>query len=317
MKVNYPAVLYLALVIPAVSSASAEEMCFSPEVLETTAPLQKISEELEAKTLLACTKELFNHKSIPKESRGNYWHKINGKENFAKQCWSLDNYGEKNIIYSFLSEDGLKVLKFPVYYYKEGTIKTSLPRNIMRFQADGKNLLISQFDNVGEYFDSLEEAKLTSFVKEKGIMGNPVNIKKKYIDGYEQYLAKNNQKTPSLKKPSDENVSHEDALSCIKDRLADYVSIIWLKERPEALPYINTLNKDIGRTDRTADDIKTRYKNSPEEIVAEMKKSIFPDGSPCRGVISDQKLNDIFEKDFGSRKEHYNNVRKYFQQFNK
>lgn len=300
----------LALVFS--SNLLADNSCFEPRAFETK-EIEKIGNEVESQALLKCVHELYDHKSVPKDSKGKYWHDINGTKTFAKQCWKLDNYGEKEIIYTFLNEGGIRVLKFPVFHYKEGINETSLPRNIMRFEADGKSYLLSQFDNVGEYFDSLKEENLTKFVKDNRILGNPVTMKKKYIDGYQAYLSKNKLSTPALKKASENTVSHEDAVSCIKDRLLDYVSIIWTKESPEALPYINTMNADLKRSDRKADDIQARYTYSPQEIKERMIKDLFSEDSPCKAVIHERELSEVFDKNYKSRVEHYNNLRRYFR----
>jgi len=301
----------LALILSTNLLANGES-CLDIELLDTKG-IEKINNEIESAALLKCSQELYDHKSVSKDAKGKYWHDINGKKTFAKQCWSLDNYGEKEIIYSFLSDEGIRVLKFPVFHYKVGINDASLPRNIMRFEADGKKYLLSQYDNVGEYFDSLKEENLTAFVKERGIMGNPASMKKKYIDEYESYLAKKKLSTPSLQKTSSQTVSHGDAVSCIKERLLDYVSIIWSKEAPEAIPYINTMNSDLKRKDIQAEDIQKRYALSPEDIRNEMKKNLFAEASPCRAVIQDQELNEVFDKNYKSRVEHYNNLRKYFR----
>src|SRR5690606_26598396 len=103
------------------------------------------------------------------------------------------------------------------------------------------------------------------------------------------------------------------AVSCIKDRLLDYVSIIWTKESPEALPYINTMNADLKRSDRKADDIQARYAYSPQEIKERMIKDLFSEDSPCKAVIHERELSEVFDKNYKSRVEHYNNLRRYFR----
>src|SRR5690606_31973296 len=96
----------------------AFEQCLAPESILGD-ELEKVQESLGPKLWNACAQELYYHEKLPVETRGNYWHDIGGVKYFAKQCWSLDNFGEKEIIYSFLSDSGFKVMKFPVYHYKE------------------------------------------------------------------------------------------------------------------------------------------------------------------------------------------------------
>lgn len=299
-----------------VSINNEDKQCVPPksDVIEEEKikVIQKVPEMMEVTAWNECVKELYNHKNVQPESRGKYYHDLAGEKYFGKQCFTLDNYGEKEMIYSFISDSGFKVMKFPVYTYKESGVEATLPRNIFRFKAKGKNYLLSQFDNLGEYFDSLPEERYNAFLKENDIMGNPANMKKRYIDAYENYLSKIGTKTPELVDPSDDGVSLKDAQSCLKERLVDYVSMVWYKTHPEALPYTNTLNADLARSDKKTPELQARYGKTVDEIKGEMGASLFPEGSSCRNVMTAEDLDKAFERNYGSRVGNYEKYRQYF-----
>lgn len=293
-----------------------EEQCLPPpaEVIEPSkiSTIKKVPEMLEAKAWNDCVTELYNHKSVPVEARGNYYHNIAGEKYFGKQCWDLDKHGQKEVIYSFVSDTGFKVMKFPVYYYQENGSEASLPRNIFKFKANGKSYLLSQYDHVGEYFDSLPEENLTSFAKEQALMDSTTKMKTKYIDGYEARLKKDGKETVKFSDVEEGGMNLADAQSCLKARLSDYISIILYKTKPEAIPYYNTLNADLKRTDRRAPDLQAKYGKTIEEIKKAAREEVLPEGSACKNILTDKDLDAAFDENYSSRYENYEQVRKYF-----
>ncbi len=301
-------------------SLNNEEQCVPPEAQvideKKIEPIQKVPEMLEVKQWNDCAKELYNHKDVMESSRGSYYHDIDGKKTFAKQCWNLDHYGEKEIIYTFLSDDGFKAVKFPVYEYspKGNGEKATLPSNIFRFKVNGKNYLISTYSNYGEYFDSLPEEKLTEFMTEKDLLfySSVANVKKRQIDAYESFLAKDGKKTRALVDPVEAGISMDDAKACIKTRLLDYVSFAWYNTKPNALPRANELNTDLARPDKNAPDLQEKYKKTVSDIKKEMRESFFPEDSSCKGLFKDEEMDAMFDKNYGERINNYEKVRKYF-----
>lgn len=289
------------------------------EVVETVIEkninnFSKIQNNLDASLYMKCINELFYNKDLPVEARGKYFHKLGDQTHFAKQCWELDQHGEDEIIYSFVSEEGFKIIKYPVYKYKvnNGEVETSLPRNLLKFYDGNKPYYISQFDNIGEYFDSLPEKDLSKFLIEHDIENkNSARLEKKYITSYEDFLIKDKKdKKIQLISPEEAGLSTEDAKSCIKDRLKDYVNIIMFRSHGKIFPYASEINEDIKVPDRST--LRDKYIKTTEEIRASLKEKIIPKDSACNTVINDEEYNESFKKAYGNRIDNYNKYRKYF-----
>lgn len=276
---------------------------------------QDLQKNLDASLYMKCINELYYNDELPKEARGKYFHKLGDQLNFAKQCWDLDNHGEKEIIYTFVSEEGFKVIKFPVYNYtiSNGQIKTSLPRNLLKFYDGDKPYYISQFNNIGQYFDSLPVSQLSQFLNENEIGNrNATSIHNKYVKAYENFLAKDNKsKNIILTTPEEAGLTTEDAKSCLKDRLKDYLNIIMFRSHGDLFPHTKELNADLQTPNRRT-VLKEKYSKTTEEKKLELKAKILPEESSCKTIFTDKEFDDTFNRAYGGRIENYNKYRNYF-----
>jgi hypothetical protein len=290
----------------------------APEVKRTETEkniedIKEITNNLEANLYMKCINELYYHDDLPVETRGNYFHKIGEQQNFAKQCWKLDNHGDKEIVYSFVSEDGFKMIKYPVYNYTiAGTdIETSHPRNLLKFHDGNKAYYISQFDNIGQYFDSLPVDQLEEFVTERDLMNSATSLQRKYIRPYEELLAKDGKsKKVQLTTPEEAGYSTDQAKSCIKERLNEYVGIIMSRSHVKVLPYTNELNADLQVSPRSS--LSHKYSKTIEQIKAELKAEIVGGSSACQSIIDESDFTKAFEKAYVGRIENYTKYRHYF-----
>jgi hypothetical protein len=277
--------------------------------------LAKVTENLDAQVYMKCINELYYNEDLPTEARGNYFHKVGGQINFAKQCWKLDNHGENEIIYSFVSEDGFKMIKYPVYKYfmtiGSNQVENSHPRNLLKFYDGDSPYYISQIDNIGQYFDSFPTNQLKGFASENDFMQSPASLISKYIKPYDKLLEKNNSgKRVRLSSPEEVGLTTESAKSCIKERLKDYVTIMMFRSHSEVFPYTNELNADLQTSPRSK--LRDKYIRTSDEIKSSLENKIFKQSSACRAVISEKDFSDSFGKAFGSRIDNYNKYRKYF-----
>lgn len=290
----------------------------APEIEKTDSDkniedIKDITNNLEANFYTKCVNELFYHKDLPVEARGQYFHKLGDKISFAKQCWSLDKHGEKEILYSFVSEDGFKMLNYPVYNYTiPGTdTRTSHPRNMFKFYDGNKPYYLSRFDNIGQYFDSLPEDQLSDFVTERDLMVSESAIQRKYIKPYENYLIKDGKsKKIQLTTPEEAGYTTEQAKSCLKERLIDYVNIMMFRSYDEVFPYTKQLNADLAVYPRSS--LRHKYSKTSGEIKKELIDKILNKSSACRSVFSESDYTKAFEKAYGKRLENYNEFRHYF-----
>lgn len=307
----------VSIVSSQVLLTDSSRSCSPPEVQSETErnieQIQDIAQNLEASLYMKCINELYYHKDLPKEARGHYFHQVGGKTNFAKQCWDIDNHGENEIVYSFVSDEGFKMIKYPVYKYtiSNGEIETSLPRNIMKFYDGEKPYYISQFDHIGQYFDSLPVNELTQFINERDLRTTSNSLESKYIKPYENFLDRNNlSKKIQLTTPEEAGYSNDAAKSCIKERMKEYVNIMMFRSHGKVFPYATEINEDIGVSDRST--LRHKYIKTSEEIKASLKKELLPETSSCLTIIEDGDFDDAFQKAYGNRIKNYNDYRKYF-----
>jgi hypothetical protein len=205
------------------------------------------------------------------------------------------------------------MINYPVYKYKinGGRIETSLPRNLLKFYDGDKPYYISQFNHIGQYFDSFPSGQLSTFVAENDISRSPASLKYKYIAPYEKFLSQQNKSTKiQLTSPEQAGFSTDAAKSCIKERLREYVTIMMFRSHAEDFPYTNEINADLQEPDRSS--LRHKYIKTSDEIKASLRNKIINTSSACSGVIDDNDFDKSFEKAYGNRINNYNKYREYF-----
>lgn len=194
-----------------------EEECRPVEMLDSSflGDVQAIQGKIsEGSQWISCLENLEQHKSVPDTAVSQFWHKLGGKKVFGLRCKFLDKDAEKEKIFSFITPEGFRTLTFPAFSQRIGSKlggkETSRhPRTYIKFNHEGKELFISEFNKVGDDFDL-----------------HPVNSKmngSSYVRTYETLLGSKRKSIPfTLKTPA----NPDGAKTCVEYHIKRYLDLV-------------------------------------------------------------------------------------------
>jgi hypothetical protein len=185
--------------------------------------------------------------------------------------------------------------------------------NVLKFYSKNKPYYISQYFNIGEYFDSIPADQLAMLVKDRDFMpeDTPAAIVRDRIAPYDKLLKKYNKgKRIELTSPEENGFAIKTAKSCLNERLEDYTRIIMERTYRHLIPDAAQINQDIKLLDKSA--LQLKYRKTANEIQSILKEKLFPKSSSCHEVINDKTFDKLFKKAYSSQLENYTTYRGYF-----
>lgn len=319
-QTNVPAPSKEEVVTDAIKQTPDSELCVQPNdngdvIEEKIKDITKVVETSTAGAWWSCMEQLDAHPDLAEGARGHFWHEIEGQKTFGKHCKYFNEDEKDQKLLAFMTPKGFQVLEYPVFHYKVpnelgGSDSTSLPRNVLKFRAGSRDYYVSEFDNIGDYFDTVSEDKFDAFIR--GIEYNPQSVKAKYVTKYETYLRKAGKPTQIKLTPAENSkVGMDEAKSCIKDQMERYVDILLIPAYNGHIPHFEQMQKDL-KGDRNSEILKKRYQRDISQIKEEVRIEAMGKAPACKDIISPEDFSKIFDQTFGKRYENYEKLKRYF-----
>ena len=227
---------------------------------------------------------------------------IGNEEIFATHCY-LDD-GDQFESFMFLTDSGVKALKFPVYKFMVGIDHTSLPGDITHFKYDNKDYYVNP-----SYGDAriLTYDKVPVLAEELMKSMDKVN---RSIKKYEDYLKSVN-KISEINIKSDP-IAVESVMPCLEKNQRETVKTYMYGKFKDTIPAMGTIVDDYNQFNKVREEAKQKYSRPFEDLRNEIQKDLFASHPVCKGVIDEKMIAEVFEKSWGENGVRYELLRKRY-----
>lgn len=229
-----------------------------------------------------------------------YFQKLGSEEVFVINCYLGEEDYKKFDRFFFLTDGGIKSLKYPKYFYKIGIDTVNLPRNVVHFK-DGASDYYMVPDIVGQPTIHTSD-KLPQIGQQTG--NSITRIRNEYIKKYEDYLRSKGQISAINLELSDEEEVKK-IMPCFEKKQRDIVTDYMRAKFQNMIPSYNTLVKDHNLFKDLTTEASQKYQRSWFELKDMIVKDLLQSNPTCKGVIEEKDIESEFEKNWGENKKLY------------
>ena len=277
----------------------------SVEKLAPTSPVATCNQinnpKPDAKQIMQCLHDISFAQSTPEFPR-TLFKTINQEEIYATHCYLPD--GDQYDSYIFITSDGIKALKFPVYKFMIGIDHTSLPGDITHFKYKNKDFYINpDFGNAKILTHSQVPALASDLMKSMPSV-------ERQFKKYEDYLISQN-KLNAINVTSDPTAV-ESVMTCLKKNEADLLNDYMYGKFSSTVPVKGVITQDWNKFENITETDKQKYLRPFDKLKSDVINDILTAQPSCVGVIDNQQIEDAFNKCWGQNQEMYESLHKRY-----
>lgn len=271
--------------------------------------IASFEEKVTSQSFKACIHSLANAPTTPLYPK-TYFQDLAGEESFTLRCHQEDT--KDFMRWVFVTDTEYKALTLPMYYYKinyrdGGTDSTELPRNVIHFKYNKKDLYLEM-----GFVDSATirtPAELPMVARET--MSSLTKIQNEYVKKYEDWLrAKGAIKSIEVYPMDAQELDY--VQSCLDKKLRAILDTYLTNKFGKIIPAYGTIVNDSRNYQSLDQTSRQRYQKPFEDIELEVLEDVDKLHPACQGVITETTTKASFEKSFGKNRAPYETLRRVF-----
>ena len=248
----------------------------------------------DAKQIMQCLHDLSFAQTTPEFPR-TLFKTIGTEEIYATHCYLADS--DQYESYIFISNNGVKALKFPVYKFMIGIDHTSLPGDITHFKYNQKDYYINpDFGNA----KILTKEQLPALSEE--LMKSMPSVNRQ-IKKYEDYLI--SQKKLDAINVTNDSLAVESVMPCLEQNKLSLLKDYFFGKFKDSIPPMGTIVKDWNQFDSISSEEKQKYTRSFDQLKSDVIKDVLSSQPSCIGILDNSLIESAFNKCWGENQERY------------
>jgi hypothetical protein len=259
-----------------------------------------------------CFEQLNSRPSLNENFKNQDYVEMDSEKILVTRCRVVDDNASKQRIYSLITPDGYRILKFPTYRYavpnrKGGSSNKTLPVDLMKFKYKDKIYYLSDLYRFDEAVYVTSEDQVIPFMKNISDK-NEMDINTVALIRHDKTYTTWLKYIPEVKELSEAESDYQTIQNCLHDRVGAFAVKLLQSEFLGEIPGYDQINIDMTK-DLSSVEMRKKYLRTLDQIRDDIYQEMVAEVPACSAFLTPEIFAAAYTRTFSLQFNNYNTMR--------